>query len=249
MITVKDIERRVSSVKYDRPDPPSELLEKLVADGRSRILRVAETKGLDELSDQYFDFCLKQVGSFCSASYNAVEIALCTGLPPIYVAAFISVHGAEWEHKFFGLKRFNQVDRGPYTVWHSGGRWYNLQECQNRLSPISSETSSGQRSLTLSIRAGDLPAIFVTASHAPHRVMAILSGRKSLLYHDSRGDADKARREVEKVRAKKERIGIAPDLKRSDIGDLDLPFSTAVNKKQMEPDRKPNRNTVIFLKQ
>lgn len=201
MITAPNIESRLKKIDYTKPDPSREMLEALVSDGRSRILKSARHIGLCPNSDRYFEFCLKQVGSFCTASYNAVEIALATGLQPIYIAAAINLYGMEWAHKLFGLKRFNFADRGDYTVWKSSDSWFCLGECKNRTKDTTGTISVGQNQLRIAVRRGDLEFIREAAEFFPHRMMSILMPRKDLLYKDPRITAARAKREADKKAA------------------------------------------------
>lgn len=196
MITVKNIELRLKRIDYTRPSPSREMLEGLVADGRSRILKSAEIEGLCPDSDRYFEFCLSQVGSFCAASYNAVEIALCTGIQPIYIAAAIHIHGFDWAHRLFGLKRLAQMDRGDYTVWRSADAWFSLCEAKRRARAVVGDQSisSGQSSLRQAIRNSDMDKIRQIAQSNPHRMLSIL-GDRTFLYLDPR--VEKSRKELE----------------------------------------------------
>ncbi|QZE58918.1 hypothetical protein MPK64_gp015 [Erwinia phage pEa_SNUABM_16] len=231
MITVKNIELRLKRIDYTRPSPTRERLEELVADGRSRILKAAQIDGLCPESDRYFEFCLSQVGSFCTASYNAVEIALCIGLQPIHVAAAISVHGFEWSHRLLGLKRFAALDRGSFTVWKSADAWFSLGEAQRRAANVYGDQtiSVGQSKLRQAIRTSNMDVIRQIAQAHPHRVMSVLAPRHAL-YTDPR--AEKARRERE---AKKKELAAEGKklAERGSYNDLGTVFNGPITK----PDR------------
>ncbi|QZE58572.1 hypothetical protein pEaSNUABM28_00015 [Erwinia phage pEa_SNUABM_28] len=231
MITVKNIELRLKRIDYTRPSPTRERLEELVADGRSRILKSAQIDGLCPESDRYFEFCLSQVGSFCTASYNAVEIALCIGLQPIHVAAAISVHGFEWSHRLLGLKRFATLDRGGFTVWKSADSWFSLCEAQRRATAVRGDQviSTGQSKLRQAVRNGDMAKILEIAQSHPHRMMSILDVRKEL-YSDPRLEKSKREREAKKKELAAEGKKLA---ERGSYNDLGTVFNGPITK----PDR------------
>ncbi|AWY08296.1 hypothetical protein HOT49_gp015 [Erwinia phage vB_EamM_Alexandra] len=194
MITAKNVESRLAKINYTRPDPSREELEELVGHGKTRILKTADINGLCPLSNQYFEFCLKQVGSFCTASYNAVEIAMCVGIQPIYVAAALHLYGGDWAYRLLKLKRFGRLDRGIHSVWESGGAWFSLGECRSRI--VGSQTvSQGQGNLKTAIRLGDMELIRQIAAKFPHRTMSVLAPRIGLLYTDQR--REKSKRDLE----------------------------------------------------
>lgn len=201
MITVKNIEDRLRTIDYTKPAPDRAMLEALVSDGRSRILKSASIAGLCPDSDRYFEFCLSQVGSFCSASYNAVEIALACGLQPIYVAAAINVHGSDWGHKLLGLKRFATMDRGNYTVWRSGEFWYALGESQRRVEKIVNGLSQQQNELRKAINRADMEYVLRITESYPHRIMSLMDTRTELMYTDPRIERSKKQREKAKQEA------------------------------------------------
>lgn len=201
MITVENIERRLRKIDYTKPSPSREMLEALMADGRSRILKASETDKLCADSERYFEFCLSQVGSFCAASYNAVEIALMINIQPIYIAAAINLYGCDWGHRFLGLKRFAALDRGINTVWKSADAWFALGECQNRTKNIFGDASKGQTTLRRAIQSGDMDIIRQVAHEFPHRAMSILQPRKEMLYTDPRAEKSKKEREAAKAAA------------------------------------------------
>lgn len=236
MITVKNIESRLKTIDYTKPNPPRELLEELVSDGRSRILKYAKTEGLCRLSSKYFEFCLSQVGSFCTAPYNAVEIALATGMQPIYIAAAINLYGSDWAHKFFGLKRFAQEERGEYTVWKSADAWFALGECQNRTKESPGSISTGQAHIRLAVRKGDLDFIRYNAQHFPHRMMSILAPRKELLYKDPRIEKSKAKREAAKQAAAEAGKKLAEPGAFNDMGNV---FNPAITRPIDTEERSP----------
>lgn len=233
MITVKNIERRLKTIDYTKPNPPQELLESLVKDGRSRILKSAQEDCLCSLSNRYFEFCLSQVGSFCTAPYNAVEIALRIGVQPIYVAAAIYIYGLDWQQKFLGLKRFDRLDRGEYTVWKSSDAWFNLAECKHRVESVTHALSGPQSILRQAVRRGDMIAILKIAETNPHRMMSILPQRRGLLYDDPRMSLAKKKREQEAAASIAKGISTNKPVGRSEYGDIDYQFNGALHKAEM----------------
>lgn len=199
MITVQKIEARLKRLDYTRPSPSREMLEGLMQDGRTRILKKSETD-LCADSDRYFEFCLSQVGSFCTAAYNAVEIGLSLNIQPIYIAAAINLHGGDWQYRFLELKRFGLLDRGDNTVWRSADSWFGLGEARRRLvhAGASSEISTGQSILRMAVRKGEMEKIRMIAETNPHRMMSILNIRKEPMYNDPRTLAAKKAREKAK---------------------------------------------------
>lgn len=194
MITAKNVESLLAKINYTRPDPSREELEELVSHGRTRILKTAGIDGFCPLSRKYFEFCLKQVGSFCATSYNAVEIAMCVGIQPIYVAAALHLYGSDWSYRLLKLKRFGHLDRGIHSVWESGGAWFSLGECRSRI--VGSQTvSQGQGNLKTAIRLGDMEQIRQIVALYPHRTMSVLAPRIGLLYTDQR--REKSKRDLE----------------------------------------------------
>lgn len=224
MITAKHIESRLRTIDYTKPNPDRELLVALASDGRTRILKTAQTDGLCPLSDKYFEFCLSQVGSFCTAGYNAVEIAMSIGVQPIYVAAHIHLHGCDWAHRLLGLKRFACVDRGQYTVWSSGEAWFALGECQRR-SKQHYGISSGQEALRKAIQKSEMPYVFAAAVTHPHRLMSILRPREGLLYRDPRVEKTLKQRAKAAAEAKAEGRSVLTTEKRSEYGDMGKLFN------------------------
>lgn len=197
MITAKNVESRLAKINYTRPDPSREELEELMSHGKTLILKSAKINGFCPLSDKYFEFCLKQVGSFCTTSYNAVEIAMCVGIQPIYVAAALHLYGSDWAYRLLKLKRFGQLDRGVHTVWESGGAWFSLGECRSRT--VGNQTvSHGQGNLKTAIRMGDMELIRNIAAQFPHRTMSVLAPRNGLLYTDQRHEKSKRDLEAKK---------------------------------------------------
>lgn len=203
MITVQKIEARLKRLNYTRPSPDREMLEELMTDGRTRILKKSAKSDLCKDSDRYFEFCLSQVGSFCTAPYNAVEIGLSLDIQPIYIAAAIHLYGSDWQYRFLELKRFGLLDRGPNTVWRSGEAWFGLGECRRRLVQNwnSTEISTGQSMLRTAVRNGNMDKIREIAQTNPHRMMSILDARKGTLYTDPRIVASKKAREKAKTDA------------------------------------------------
>ncbi|QZE59259.1 hypothetical protein MPK66_gp015 [Erwinia phage pEa_SNUABM_2] len=216
MITAKNVESRLAKINYTRPDPSREELEELVSHGKTRILKTADINGLCPLSDKYFEFCLKQVGSFCTASYNAVEIAMCVGIQPIYVAAALHLYGSDWAYRLLKLKRFGHLDRGIHTVWESAGAWFSLGECRRRI--LGSQTvSQGQGNLKTAIRLGDMEQIRQIAAVYPHRVMSVLAARNGLLYTDQRIERSKRLRAEAKAKAEADGKKLAEPGKYNDL--------------------------------
>ena len=203
MITVQKIEARLNRLDYTRPSPDREMLEGLMKDGRTRILSKSAESDLCADSDRYFEFCLSQVGSFCTASYNAVEIGLSLNIQPIYIAAAIHLYGSDWQFRFLELKRFGQLARGDYSVWKSADAWFGLGECRRRLVSVgtTSEISTGQSILRMAVRKGEMDKIREIAEAHPHRMMSILGMKRDPLYTDPRIVASKKAREKAKADA------------------------------------------------
>ena len=203
MITVQKIEARLKRLDYTRPSPSREMLEGLMKDGRTRILSKSATSDLCKDSLEYFEFCLSQVGSFCTASYNAVEIGLSLNIQPIYIAAAINLYGSDWQYRFLELKRFGLLARGDYSVWQSAGTWFGLGECRRRLvrAGATSEISTGQSILRMAVRKGEMDKIRDIAEKFPHRMMSILDMKREPLYNDPRIAASKKAREKAKADA------------------------------------------------
>lgn len=203
MITVQKIEARLKRLDYTRPTPSREMLEGLMKDGRTRILSKSATSDLCADSMEYFEFCLSQVGSFCTASYNAVEIGLSLNIQPIYIAAAINLYGSDWQFRFLELKRFGLLARGDYSVWKSADAWFGLGECRRRLvrAGATSEISTGQSILRMAVRKGEMDKIREIAEKFPHRMMSILDMKREPLYNDPRIAASKKAREKAKAEA------------------------------------------------
>lgn len=201
MITAQHIEARLTNLDYTKPVPSREWLEELMSDGRTRILKASERNGLCPDSVRYFEFCLSQVGSFCAASYNAVEIGLVLDIQPIYIAAAISLHGADWSHRFLGLKRFANLNRGPYTVWKSADMWFVLGEARRRITATkgSADISQGQIDLRRAVRNSDIEFILDVARRFPFRMGSIMSDVRGQVYVDPR--LEKAKKAKEKAKA------------------------------------------------
>ena len=216
MITAKNVESRLAKINYTRPDPEREELEELMRHGKTLILKSSDREGLCPMSTKYFEFCLKQVGSFCTASYNAVEIAMCIGIQPIYVAAALHLHGGDWAYRLLKLKRFGTLDRGINTVWESAGAWFSLGECRSRI--VGTPTvSQGQTTLKQAIRMGDMNIIRQIAKSHPHRVMSVLDSRKGLLYTDHRIERSKRLRAEAKAKAEADGKKLAEPGKYNDL--------------------------------
>lgn len=220
MITVQKIEARLKRLDYTRPTPSREMLEGLMKDGRTRILSKSATNDLCKDSLEYFEFCLSQVGSFCTASYNAVEIGLSLNIQPIYIAAAINLYGSDWQFRFLELKRFGLLARGDYSVWKSAGAWFGLGECRRRLvrAGATSEISTGQSILRMAVRKGEMDKIREIAEKFPHRMMSILDMKREPLYNDPRIAASKKAREKAKAEAAAAGKKLAEPRSYSDMG-------------------------------
>ena len=55
------------------------------------------TKEQDDI--RLFWFCHTQCAAFGGATYTAIEISQLTGLPALWIASLIAVHGADWQTK------------------------------------------------------------------------------------------------------------------------------------------------------
>lgn len=236
MITVQSVEARLKNLDYTRPAPSKELLEELMSDGRTRILRASDRIGLCPDSDRYFEFCLSQVGSFCTAPYNAVEIALSINIQPIYVAAAISLYGIDWAQRLLGLKRLYLLDRGEQTVWKSADAWFGLGECRRRLVNNykgDRTVSAGQSLLRNAVKNGDMEKVRAIAEAFPHRMMSVLEPRRDPVYTDPRLVKSRNQKELARKAAAAEGRTLIAEAERGSYGDLTPIFNGHISK----PDR------------
>lgn len=109
MYTKKQIESMLSKPRrytgYSIPDVS--LLTKIEQLGVDATLM----DGIDAVTKEHFAFCWAQKAFFAGAVRNAVEIAYCLGVRPIYVAMLIHVYGLDWHDKaWVKRRRFPKVD-------------------------------------------------------------------------------------------------------------------------------------------
>lgn len=102
--------------------PDASLISKLEHLG----VDATQINGLDDITKEHFAFCWAQKGFFAGATRNAVEIAYCLGVRPIYVAMLIQVHGFDWQDKLW-VKRRHLPKIDAYRLFEYRGTIWTIE--------------------------------------------------------------------------------------------------------------------------